>query len=169
MSGSYRCRRHHRQQQRLPLLPPLLDALNHQRAADQDAARTSQHCPVQHQPDRGGQTINPIRLVVRTHAIPLGVACPVGCGTFVHTIGDLARGACCGIPAIIEPAATHIIIFRITGGLAEVRLIWLRGVVERVGAWPHQLDSSVGAGTYIPRTASRPCRLTEGIVRAHRA
>jgi hypothetical protein len=36
-------------------------------------------------------------------------------------------------------------------------------------AGPHQLDSVVGAGTYIPRTASRPCRLTEGIVRAQRA
>ena len=32
-----------------------------------------------------------------------------------------------------------------------------------------QLDSGVGATTYIPRTASRPRRLTEGIVRAQRA
>ena len=36
-------------------------------------------------------------------------------------------------------------------------------------AGPQQLDSRVGTGTYIPRTASRPCRLTEGIERAQRA
>jgi hypothetical protein len=32
-----------------------------------------------------------------------------------------------------------------------------------------KLDSEVGATTYIPRTASRPRRLIEGIVRAQRA
>jgi hypothetical protein len=47
---------------------------------------------------------------------------------------------------------------------------------QRGGAWRGrqaaggtQLDSSVGTGTYIPRTASRPCRITEGIERAQRA
>ena len=56
---------------RRSLLPPLLDALNHHGVADQDAARTSQHCPVQHQPvaERVALSVTRQRCLVWRHLI----------------------------------------------------------------------------------------------------
>jgi hypothetical protein len=91
---------------------------------------------------------------------------------YVGGLVGLGRRRCCARPAVCYYSMTAD-----SDGSVALRRRVLIGCSERCAldttiaakAGGPQLDSSVGTGTYIPRTASRPCRITEGIERAQRA